>query len=160
MQVASTPGHGNTVTILLPASVRPWRAASANHPASDSATAAQTVLVIDDEELICFTTRHLLEASGFRALTATSAASGLALMDENTVDAVLLDLTMPDLSTERILAAIEARFPATKVVVMSGYDEQEQKARSGAVQVAAFLQKPFSLEQLNGTLGVALKRRR
>ncbi len=158
IDVKSRPAAGSTFTILLPASDQAPRVPSRRLPHLSSAVGdgSRTVLVIDDEELICFTTRQLLELSGFRALTATDGSAALALFEDNEIDAVLLDLTMPIMPADKVLAGLRARRPGAKVVLMSGYDEQEIQARLGEAEIAAFLQKPFTLEQLNGTLNEVL----
>jgi len=158
IDVRSRPGRGSTFSILLPASDQAPRVPSRRLPHLSSAVGdgSRTVLVIDDEELICFTTRQLLELSGFHALTATDGRAALAMLDESDVDAVLLDLTMPIMPADKVLAGLHAKRPGVKVVLMSGYDEQEIQTRLGEAEIAAFLQKPFTLEQLNGTLNQVL----
>jgi two-component system, cell cycle sensor histidine kinase and response regulator CckA len=154
IDVKTRPGFGSTFTVLLPASAQTPRQPSRRAPqlANPPGGGSHSVLVIDDEELICFTTRQLLELSGFRALTATSGAEALLLFERDPADAVLLDLTMPTMPADEVLAALRARSPAVKIVLMSGYDEQEIQSRLGSAEIAAFLPKPFTLEQLNDTL--------
>lgn len=122
--------------------------------------AMATVLVVDDEPLLCFTTRQLLEGSGYTALTATSAAQALSLVerDPKGVEIVLLDLTMPGPPTGELIARLQRERAGIKVVLMSGYDEESARGRLGDTKVAAFLQKPFTLDQLNGTLERLLAR--
>ena len=102
--------------------------------------------VIDDEPLICFTTRQLLELSGYEVLTATSGADAMQLFgrDPARVEVVLLDLTMPGIPADEILAALRRKRPDIKVVLMSGYDEQEISGRFASLAPAGFLQKPFT----------------
>jgi CheY-like chemotaxis protein len=154
--VESQRALGSTFTVYFPASDEPPRLPSRRVPRADQSAGQglRTVLVIDDEDLICFTTRQLLELSGYRVLTASDGAEALELFErEGTgVDAVLLDLTMPMMPADEVLRGLRERCPDVKVVLMSGYDEQEIQARLGASEIAGFLQKPFTLEQLNQAL--------
>ncbi len=159
--VNSKPGEGSVFTVYLPSSDKAPRSARGLVPATPGgAPSARTVLVIDDEPLICFTTRQLLELSGYDVLTATSGAEAVELFgrEPGRVEAVLLDLTMPGIPADEILAALRRKRPDIKVVLMSGYDEQEIRARLHSATIAGFLQKPFTIDQLNDSLTRVLPR--
>jgi two-component system cell cycle sensor histidine kinase/response regulator CckA len=74
----------------------------------------------------------------------------------STVDAVVLDLTMPHLSGEETLALLRAIDPAVRVVFFSGYAENELAARLDPLHPAAVLHKPFTRQQLAAALQTAL----
>jgi PAS domain S-box-containing protein len=162
ISVTSKVGEGSVFTVYLPSSDPSLRAPSRRVPAATPKPqgSTRTVLVIDDEPLICFTTRQLLELSGYDVLTATSGADAVELFGREParVEAVLLDLTMPGIPADEILAALRRKRSDVKVVLMSGYDEQEIKSRLHNAAIAAFLQKPFTIDQLNETLKRVLPR--
>jgi CheY-like chemotaxis protein len=143
---ASLPGSGCTAEPPSSDAPRP--------PGSDPAPRGTSILVIDDEPLICFTTRQLLELSGYDVLTATNGPDAVELFgrDPARVAAVLLDLSMPGTSADEILTALKHRRDDIRVILMSGYDQQEIEARVRDAAVAAFLPKPFTMDQLNETL--------
>jgi DNA-binding NtrC family response regulator len=65
---------------------------------------------------------------------------------------------MPGIPADEILAALKRKRPDIKVVLMSGYDEQEIESRLHNAAIAAFLQKPFTIDQLNDSLKRVLSR--
>ena len=96
------------------------------------------------------TPQRMLELAGFRVLTAADGHSALALYGEqrDTIDVVLLDMTMPGLDgrdTYRELARIR---PDVRVVLTSGYSEQEAFSEWGGQGLAGFLQKPYRVPDL------------
>jgi CheY-like chemotaxis protein len=111
------------------------------------------VLVIDDEDLVRDVVARMIEDLGYRALTAADGMTGLAIVERETVDAVLVDLTMPRMSGADVVAALRAKRPALPVVVCSGYDRD----RRGPVQANAYLPKPFRIDALEQTLANILR---
>ncbi len=73
------------------------------------------------------------------------------------ITAVLLDLTLPGLSSAEICAALRGRRPEVPIVLMSGYPEQQVAERLGGVVPAGFLPKPFTATQLQERILVALE---
>ncbi len=157
--VESRRGEGSVFTVYFPASDQAPRVPSRRVFSRTTSQEAETrtVLVVDDETLICFTTRQLLELLGYRVLTASDGVEALELFDAQggNVEAVLLDLTMPLMPADEVLRALRARRAGIKVLLMSGYDEQEIHNRMGESSIEGFLQKPFTLDQLNAALQAA-----
>jgi two-component system, cell cycle sensor histidine kinase and response regulator CckA len=143
--VQSSEGHGTTFTIHLPC------ASDAVLPAGGKAAEAAPgrirgrILVIDDEEVVRSVIRETLEGAGANVDTAPDGQQGLARFGElaDELALVLLDLTMPKMGGDDVLAKIRERREDLPVVIMSGYTEQEVTRRIGAAGVTAFLQKPF-----------------
>jgi len=106
----------------------------------------QTVLVVDDEERVRSVAARLLERSGFTVLTAADGQAGVEVFraHADTISAVLLDMTMPQMNGEETLRAIHSIRPDARIVIMSGYDEQEISGRFTGLAPAGFLQKPFT----------------
>ena len=153
IRVYSEPGRGTAFKILLPATGRNIQAAAA--PASNTAwKGTGTVLVIDDEPAVLAVAGQVLELSGFKVLTASRGRAGIELFRENAeeVRVVLLDLTMPDLSGEEVFRSIRTIRPAVKVILSSGYNEQETISLFRGKGLAGFLQKPYQTSQLMDTL--------
>jgi two-component system, cell cycle sensor histidine kinase and response regulator CckA len=116
------------------------------------------VLIVDDEPSVLTITARLVERLGYQALTAESGAEALDRLrgGQESIDCVLIDLTMPDMTGDRVIATLRAIAPDLPVVLMSGYSAEEMALRVGASQATSFLQKPFSSEMLRATLARCL----
>lgn len=112
------------------------------------------VLVIDDEDAIRTVTSRMIERMGFRTLMASGGAAGIQLLTahSNEILCVLLDLTMPGMSGEVVLGQLRQVQPGVRVVLMSGHSIEDMAQRYAHLQPTAFLQKPFNLITLRGTL--------
>jgi two-component system, cell cycle sensor histidine kinase and response regulator CckA len=147
IRLISSPGTGARFQVLWPAAVSAPMRASSQPPAH-----APTVLVIDDEDLVRDVVARMVEDLGYAAVTAADGKSGLELVDRQTVDAVLVDLTMPMMSGADVVAALRERRPGLPVVVCSGFDRDGR----GPVQADAYLPKPFRIDALERTLAKLL----
>jgi CheY-like chemotaxis protein len=79
------------------------------------------VLVVDDEEGAVETLGYILESEGFETTPAMSGAAALAALAVRTFDVVLLDIVMPDADGLELCQEIRGRYPATPVILMTGY---------------------------------------
>ena len=180
VKVESEPGRGTTFRLLVPpcdaafaaTSAAPAPREKAPHgresrsnpdPAGatrEAARAAGLVLVVDDDEGVRDVAEGLLAETGFRVETAAGGNAALARVREGGVDAVLLDLVMPDLSGADVLRVLAAERPDLPVVIASGYKRELAAERIGQTGAFAFVQKPFDPETLCATLRDALEKRR
>ncbi len=112
------------------------------------------VLVVDDEEMVRTTIVKMLRSCGYTMLSAESGEKALALYGENAgrIDLVLLDRDMPGLTGPETLDALIGIDPGVRVLMMSGY--RNEPLGSGPVpgNVAGFIQKPFTLAEINRKL--------
>jgi DNA-binding NtrC family response regulator len=94
-----------------------------------------TVLVVEDESLIRWAVAEALRAAGHAVLEAPDAATALRIVAEaaHPVDAVLLDLRLPDSSDLSLLAAIRRQTPPTAVVMMTAHGTREEAAGARAL---------------------------
>lgn len=109
----------------------------------------KTVLVIDDEQPILDLVEKVLAPEGYGFLGALSGSEGLSALTINReqIVAVLLDVTMPDMSGEAVLKTILERDPNMPVLVMSGYSNDRVSAFVDGTLVR-FLKKPFRPSEL------------
>ncbi|HEY0693973.1 MAG TPA: response regulator transcription factor [Kribbella sp.] len=106
------------------------------------------ILVVDDEpELVRFV-RRALEAEGYQVLTATDGADGLRLALTRMPDLMVLDLRMPGVDGEAVLAGVLARSPGTRVLVLSAAADVEARVRCLEQGAVDFLAKPFAIREL------------
>ncbi len=149
IKVYSEVGRGTTVRVFLPiSSVAPAEVTAASSGAV--LPRGLTVLVVDDEEAVRDLARAVLEHHGIEVLEAEDGESALALYAEakDRVGLVLLDLTMPGLDGEETFHGLQRLRPAVRVVLSSGYNEQQATGRFGGLGLAGFLRKPYRAEQL------------
>jgi PAS domain S-box-containing protein len=148
MKVDSQAGEGTTLRVFLPAS---GEAAAAAHsprmaPAQDTMAEAETILVIDDEEIVRSTADSALRRLGYNVITAADGSRGVELLREQgqSIRLVLLDLSMPGVSGEETMREIRKIRPDVPVVLSSGYSEAYALRRFEDQQLAGFLQKPYT----------------
>ena len=135
IDVRSAPGEGTTFSIRLPATDR----VEAVKPDVDVAgtTAAERILVVDDEQIVRDLLAHTLRRQGYDVEVAAGARDARAL--EGPWDLLLTDVVMPEMDGVELARHVDAR----RVLFMSGYDQ-----RALAESAGAFLQKPFSGDEL------------
>jgi two-component system, cell cycle sensor histidine kinase and response regulator CckA len=157
LRLATSPGGGARFQILwpsppdggaVPSPVTPIEVAAAVAPAG-----GHTVLVIDDEELVRDVVARMIEDLGYAAITATDGAAGLAIVEQRSIDAVLVDFTMPRMSGAEVVTALRARRPDLPIVLCSGFDRDGRGVRADA-----YLPKPFRIDSLDQTLAKLLPR--
>jgi PAS domain S-box-containing protein len=158
--VDSSPGLGATFDILLP---RCLAEPSTAVPLSRSAVAICTcrVLVVEDEPVVSTVAQALLKRSGCTVLAARDGASALALIREHekTVDLILLDMTMPGMSTDDIVQAIRQIDAHVPILLTSGYTSGgtvSSMLAAGTVQ--GFLPKPYEAGQLTDSVQKLMRR--
>ncbi len=151
VRVDSTPGRGTTFRVLLPAGLR---------PAAKGLAAGQPVLVVDDEEIVRRTAEAMLRSRGYGVLLAEGGQQGLELFRqaEGRVALVLLDMTMPGLSSEETFRELKSTRPDLPVIVSSGFSEQEAMRRFGGMGVAGYIQKPYTTQALMDKITAVLNR--
>jgi two-component system, cell cycle sensor histidine kinase and response regulator CckA len=146
--VDSSPGIGTCMRVLFPAERGARLRAATSAPAPLAPAAGTLVLVVDDEPEIRTVASHMLEALGFTVQTANDGQQGLAACARTRFALVLLDMTMPGLDGSTTLERLRARQPELRVLLTSGYERPPDRA--------PFLQKPFSLSELEQAIRVAL----
>ena len=154
LNVESEPDKGTAFKILLPCAGAPVATPAAFKRDADDWRGSGVVLVVDDEATVLRTAVRMLESFGFSVLTAANGREGVerfrAAADE--IRAVLLDLTMPHLDGEGTFRELRRLRPEVRVLLMSGYDEQEAVHRFVDQGLAGFVQKPFRVEILRQRL--------
>lgn len=152
--VETSPGHGATFRLLLPASKE------APQPAVPVKTGSRTpwrhsgrILLVDDEDAVRFVGSHMLQSFGLTVETAVNGAEAIALFERfPQYDLVILDLTMPGMAGEEVLRRLRALRADVRVLLMSGFTEQEVSQRFGPDGPAAFIQKPFTVDAMRAQL--------
>jgi DNA-binding response OmpR family regulator len=105
---------------------------------------------VDDEAQLRRSAARILNASGFQTLLAANGREAIALFEEKgaSIDAVLLDMAMPELGGKQTFAELRRIREDVRVILSSGYDEAEARHRVESPGLAGFLQKPYSAAEL------------
>ncbi|MGB3851413.1 MAG: response regulator [Tunicatimonas sp.] len=113
----------------------------------------KTVLIVDDEQEICFLLAMLLKQLGYEADYAHSVHDGLNKLSANSnLDLVFLDLNLPDGLGYTMIPEIKRQNQATKVVMISAHDSTLRRIKGEVSDVDDYISKPFSREHIADTL--------
>ncbi|MCF8061260.1 MAG: sigma-54 dependent transcriptional regulator [Deltaproteobacteria bacterium] len=110
------------------------------------------VLVVDDEAVVRNGIRRALEGQGMETLAAADGEAGLALMEQQPFDLVLLDIRMPDMDGMTALREIQSRHPGTRVIMITGYPTIDTAVECTKLGAQDYLVKPFRLSDLEASL--------
>ena len=108
----------------------------------------RTFLIIDDEDGIVEEIRDFFAEEGFEVYTAATGKEGLDCIFKVKPDVLLLDMKLPDIHGIQILKTCKEVSPETKIIVNTGYVDQNIIDEAARLGRDAFLQKPFNLEIL------------
>ncbi|MDY0058557.1 MAG: GAF domain-containing protein [Myxococcota bacterium] len=159
--IASSPGEGSTFTVLFPSGRSDAAGAGwtppATSPGSPEGVGRRRLLLVDDERAVREVTRAHLESAGYEVLTAGDGEEGTRLFAQHaaSLDALLLDATMPKLSGREALAEIRKLHPAVPVLLISGHAARELASQFAGTGVK-ILQKPFQRDELLASLAELL----
>jgi PAS domain S-box-containing protein len=150
--VDSEPGRGTVFTVYLPraaASAQPGPEAPRVGTAAADGRGSETVLLVEDEEIVRSLVREILEGLGYAVLEARDGEEALGLVSAaSTVDLVITDLVMPKMSGRELAGRIAGVRPGTPVLFISGYTGDTMAAHGPLEPGSAFLEKPFTGRQL------------
>jgi two-component system, cell cycle sensor histidine kinase and response regulator CckA len=160
--VKSKPGYGTSIRVLFPASAGDVgghvnQTGSTPQPAVNTAFSG-TILVVDDEEMVLELGREIVEELGFQSLGACDGEVALSLFDQHTdeITCVLLDLTMPKKDGVETFKELRRRRNNVRVILSSGYSEQEVADRFRGAGLSGFVQKPYRFNDLKQKLAEVL----
>jgi DNA-binding NtrC family response regulator len=117
------------------------------------------ILVIDDEETMRDSCQQTLSRDGNRVEVAEDGSMGLAMLERESFDLVILDLKMPGLSGMEVLKKIKEREPEAMVIVITGYATVESAVEAMKKGAYDFIPKPFTPGSLRVIVRRALDRR-
>ena len=132
----------------------PEKEALIRKPGGDTINVPETVLVVDDEEMIIEVIEDLFDLLGYRVLKAGSGKEALEIYEGNKdqIDMVVLDMIMPGLSGGETYDGLRAINPEVKVLLSSGYSLDGQAAEILDRGCNGFIQKPFKVKELSEKL--------
>jgi len=119
---------------------------------ASSHSADAPILVVEDEGLVALHLKQVLHDLGLHPHVFMEGTPALASIAACPYEAAVLDLGLPDMSGERIVAALRERNPNCRIVLATGLDVQEVDERFGALQGVRVLSKPFDADMLHSEL--------
>lgn len=150
VSMTSTPGRGTRFTVLLPC----WKQAENEEPARGIPAAApstgKTVMIVDDEDGLRLAVSQLLRRDGFRVIEAPDGSAAVELLRSHgpTIDTILLDLTLPGLSSAQVVEEAARIRPDVRIFLTSAYSRGNAAAAFTAPQVKGFVRKPYAIRDL------------
>jgi len=150
--IYSEPGQGTTFKIYLPRIDEPAETIERSAPAAraEAPRGSETVLVVEDDAAVRSLTARILERGGYEVLTAQDGAEALYLSDaeQGPIQLLLTDVVMPGQSGRQVAASLLEQRPEMKVLFMSGYTDNAIVHHGVLEEGTAFIQKPFTPEEL------------
>jgi len=149
IHVESTPAAGSTFRILLPR-VAPEPRPKPPAPPKPPNANGETILLVEDAQVIRMVTRRILENNGYHVIEAPDGETALRLAAEHhgRIDLVLTDIIMPGMSGTALAHHLLDRYPGLPIIYMSGYTNDQVITDDLRHDRTYFLQKPFAPDRL------------
>jgi two-component system, cell cycle sensor histidine kinase and response regulator CckA len=161
IMLESEPGKGTDVKILLPAVQIPVEDKPPASPAKKPLGSGESILVVEDEEILCNVIRRLLESLGYNVGTHTSGSAALSEIESGLrPDLIVCDIDMPKMNGRELMERVRKIVPAQKVLFMSGFTEDEIIRTNIRQTNVAFISKPFTTAEIAGQIHSLLKQRK
>ena len=159
INLTSEVGKGTTFCIHIPATGTASGEALASVKADLPMGHGELILIIDDEAAVREITKETLEVYGYKTITASNGAEGVALFAENAKDikVVITDMMMPVMGGEAVIVALHKRDPGVKIIATSGLTDKRKIVTPPHAGAPGFLAKPYTAEALLKALAAALE---
>ncbi len=159
VDVYSELGLGTTFLIYLPVHTNkaiPFRISTEE---AILCSGSETVLIVDDEEIMRNIGRSMLQECGYKVLLAASGVEAIEIYKEKAseIDIVLLDMAMPKLSGKETYKVLKKINPEIKVLLASGFRQDQRVEETLEMGVNDFIQKPYVISDLTMMISKILK---
>lgn len=152
LAITSPPGQGTTVRIYLPAHGKTLEEGAL---ADEDLRGDQTVLIVDDEELLLTMSEMVLTSFGYRVLTAANGRQALDIIErsDSHVDLVVTDLVMPHMDGHQLIQHLQNVAPGLRIICTSGNFRPSNRELG-----VTYMQKPFTSQDLLRVVKEAFQR--
>ncbi len=155
IEVDSNPGEGTTFRIYLPQSEKSEdeivpEEIIEEEPLDIISDSSQTVLLVEDQDMVQDLVTEILEDEGFKVVSAYNGKEALEVASSysGSFDLMLTDVIMPEMNGKDLAAKIKELKPELKILFMSGYTGEEMRTRGVLEPGMNFIQKPFTPDSL------------
>jgi len=144
-------GHGTTFNIYLPVSQSEIKIVEDHEISLDTMGGNETILLIDDEEVVAQGCHQIMEALGYKVLIALCGEDAIKTYkkSQDKIDMVVLDMVMPNMGGSETYDRLKEINPEIKVLLSSGYSISGQATDILNRGCNGFIQKPFNMKQLS-----------
>jgi DNA-binding NtrC family response regulator len=118
------------------------------------------ILIVDDEEVVRLSYMRVLAGTNCRIKTAWTWGQVAQAMQDEEFDVVLLDLRMPDMDGMSVLKALKQRWPASEVIIITGYPTLESAKQAVTLGAYDYLMKPIGPDQVIEAANAAMLHKR
>jgi two-component system, cell cycle sensor histidine kinase and response regulator CckA len=145
IDVQSAPGRGTTFRLFFPIAAAEQLASAPALPESEIVGGTETLLLVEDEEMVRELIASLLERRGYRVLTAADGQAAMEIFSaqRDTIDLVISDLNLPQMSGAQLTSLMLGLKPTQRVLICTGYIEPPVRRRLQESGVCDFLLKPY-----------------
>ena len=150
--VYSEPGQGTTVKVYLPSVEEPLETPGPSKASRGLPVGTETILLVEDEEIVLAVAREVLERQGYSVLAARGGTEALRICElhKGPIHLMLSDVVMPHMNGKDLADHVLALRPGTRVLFMSGYPGRAISHHQLLDAGVPYLQKPFTPNDLTG----------
>jgi two-component system, cell cycle sensor histidine kinase and response regulator CckA len=160
--VYSEPGQGTTFKVYLPQVKAEQREKASEQPQQSVVAASETILLVEDEEMVRKLACDILQTTGYQVLVARHGDEAIGICEAyaGTIDLMLTDVVMPRMNGRKVAESVRQFRPKMKVLYMSGYTD-DAIVHHGALEAGTnFIEKPFTAESLTSKVRETLSKAR
>jgi len=153
INVYSEKGQGSTFNIYFPASDKKTgkESPSETDAAVDKSSSRETILIVDDEDMILDVAGEMLKTLNYTVITAQNGPAAIEMYQrqQENIDLVILDMVMPDMGGGEVFDTIKKINPGAKVLLSSGYSLNGKAGKIIERGCDGFIQKPFTMSDIS-----------
>lgn len=151
IEVDSIEGKGTTFHIYLPVSAS-VKDSTYDELEMSMAGNGETILVVDDEEIVRVAVDVLLRNLNYKCLNTSCGELAISILEQQKVDLVILDMVMPGLNGRKTFEIIHKKYPDLPVLLSSGFTKSEEISQMTKDGLGGFIRKPYSKVELSKIL--------
>jgi signal transduction histidine kinase len=148
IEVDSAPGLGTTFVIGLPTTHKAPDAGRRGSTPEGPPSGTETILLVEDEDVVRQLIATSLESFGYRVLVASAPSRAQEIAAREDFDLLMTDVVMPEMNGRELALVLQAQRPALRVLYTSGYASHVLLENGVLSEATSFLQKPFPLDVL------------
>jgi PAS domain S-box-containing protein len=150
ISIESELGKGTTFTIYLPVETGIEKEHAQSVSEEESPGGTETILVVEDEEMLRIILQETLEQKGYHVLTAADGEEAVEIFSQHQRDiaAVVSDVGLPKMTGDKVFFVIKKIAPSVRVILASGFLEPDLKAGLLKAGVHGFVQKPYRQHEI------------